>query len=104
MGILILVMAMLEPEIKMDCVMESDQLNGKMNQAMTASGFKVLVMVMEFTEQRQAKNIVVNGKMMFVTEKASGPKQMAQSFSETSEMICVMDYARCRIKGKEILY
>ena len=54
--------------------MELDQLNGKMSQAMKASGFKELVMVMEFTEPRQAKNIVVNGKMMSVTEKANGPK------------------------------
>lgn len=80
-----------------------DQLNGKMNQAMKVSGFKVLVMVMEFIGLRQAKNIVVNGKMMSVTEKASGLKQMALSFLETSEMICVMDYALYKIKGKEIL-
>jgi hypothetical protein len=70
---------------------------------MKANGFKVLVMVMEFTEQRQAKNIVVNGKMMFVMEKENGPKQTEQSFLEISETICVMDYVRCRIKDKEIL-
>ena len=83
--------------------MELEQLIGKMSQAMKVSGFKELVMVMEFTEPRQAKNIVVNGKMMSATEKASGPKQMGQSFLETSETICVMDYARCKIEGKEIL-
>lgn len=87
----------------MDFVMELDQLNGKMSQLMKVSGFKVLVMVMEFTEQRQAKNIEVNGKMMFVTEKANGPKQMAQSFLEISETICVMGYAQYKIKVKEIL-
>jgi len=87
----------------MDFVMELEQLIGKMSQAMKASGFKELVMVMEFTEPRQAKNIVVNGKMMSAKKKASGPKQMGQSFLETSETICVMDYARCKIKGKEIL-
>jgi len=103
MGILILVMAMLEPEIKWDVVTELDPLNGKMNQAMKASGLRMLVMVTEFTELNQAKNIVVNGKMMSVTAKANGPKLTAQSFLETSEMICAMDYALCKIKGKEIL-
>ena len=41
---------------------------------MKASGLRVLVMVTEFTEQKQAKNIGANGKMMFVKEKANGPK------------------------------
>ena len=102
MGILILVMAMLEPEIKWGVVTELDPLNGKMKPAMKASGLKMLVMVTEFTELNQAKNIVVNGKMMSVTEKASGLMKTKQSFLETSEMICAMDYALCNIKGKEI--
>ena len=76
---------------------------GKMKQAMKASGLRMPVMVTEFTELNQAKNIVVNGKMMSVTAKANGPKLTAQSFLETSEMICAMDYALCKIKGKEIL-
>jgi len=71
--------------------------------AMKVIGLRVFVMVTEFTEPNQVKNIVVNGKMMSATEKASGPKQMGQSFLETSETICVMDYARCKIEGKEIL-
>jgi hypothetical protein len=104
MDLLILVMAIKGKEMNKDVAMELDQSFGLTDQVMKASGIKVIVMVMEYIDKNLAKNIVVNGKMMFVTEKASGPKQMAQSFSETSEMICVMDYARCRIKGKEILY
>jgi len=104
MDILILVMAMSEPEIKWDVVMESDLLNGKMNQAMKESGVQGLVMVTEFTEPKQVKNIEANGKMMSVTEKANGPKQMAQSFLEISEMICVLDYVQCKKRGKEKLY
>jgi hypothetical protein len=82
--------------------MESDPLNGKMIPVMKASGLRVLVMVTEFTEPNQVMNIVVNGKMMYVTEKASRLKQTAQSFLETSEMTCVMDYALCNIRVKEI--
>jgi len=82
--------------------MESDPLIGKMIPVMKASGLRVLVMVTEFTEPKQVTNIVVNGKMMSVTEKASGLKQTAQSFLETSEMICAMDYALCNIRVKEI--
>ena len=102
MGILILVMAMLEPEIKWGVVTELDPLNGKMNLAMKASGLRVSVMVTEFTEPKKAKNIVVNGKTMSVMAKANGPKVTVQLFLETSEMICAMDYALCNIKGKEI--
>jgi hypothetical protein len=40
--------------------------------------------------------------MMYVTEKASGLKQTAQSFLDTSEMICAMDYALGNIRAKEI--
>jgi len=83
--------------------MESDPLNGKMSPAMKASGLRVLVMVMEYTETKQVMNIVANGKMMSDTEKASGLKQTAQLFLETLGMICVMDYALCNIKVKEIL-
>jgi hypothetical protein len=36
------------------------------------SGLMVFVMVMEFTRPKQAKNIVVNGKMMYATAKVSG--------------------------------
>lgn len=71
--------------------------------AIKVSGLRVLVMGTEFTEPNKAKNIVANGKMMSVTAKASGPKQMEQSFLETSEMICAMDYAQCKIKGVKIL-
>jgi len=91
MGILIHVMAIKEQKIKWDVVTELDPLNGKMSPAMKASGLRVLVMVTEFTEPKQAKNIVANGKMMSVMAKASGLKQTEQSFLETLEMICVMD-------------
>ena len=46
--------------------------------AIKVSGLRVLVMGTEFTEPNKAKNIVANGKMMSVTAKASGPKQMEQ--------------------------
>jgi hypothetical protein len=43
---------------------------------MKGSGFRVIVMVMEFTDKNQGKNTVVNGKMMFVTAKGNGLMQM----------------------------
>ena len=45
---------------------------------MKVNGMKELVMVMEFTEPKQGKNIVVNGKMMYVMVKESGLMQMEQ--------------------------
>jgi len=62
--------------------------------AMKVIGLRVFVMVTEFTEPNQVKNIVVNGKMMSVTARVNGLKQMEQSFLETSEMTDAMDYAQ----------
>ena len=92
-----------EPEIQWDVVMELDPLNGQMDPAIKVSGLKMSVMVMEFTKLKKAKNIVANGKMMSVTEKASGLMKTKQSFLETSEMISAMDYAPCKIREVEIL-
>ena len=61
-----------------DFVTVQDQLNGKMVQVIQASGLKVFVMVMAFTQPNQEKNIVVNGKMMYVMAKVSGLNQMDQ--------------------------
>jgi hypothetical protein len=49
-----------------------------MVQVIQASGLKVFVMVMAFTQPNQEKNIVVNGKMMYVMAKVSGLNQMDQ--------------------------
>ena len=53
-------------------VMVLDLSIGTMDQVMKANGLRMFVMVMEFIDDRQAKNIVANGKMMFVTAKVNG--------------------------------
>jgi len=73
-----------------------------MVQVIKVNGLRALVMVMEFTKQNKVKNIVANGKMMSVTAKVSGLKPKEQSFLETLEMICAMDYAQYKIKEVEI--
>ena len=75
---LILVKIIKEREMNEDFVTVQDQLNGKMVQVIQASGLKVFVMVMAFTQPNQEKNIVVNGKMMYVMAKVSGLNQMDQ--------------------------
>jgi len=103
MVILIHVMPTKEAEIKWDVVTELGPSNGEMAQTIKVSGLRESVMVMVFIEPNKAKNIEANGKMMSVTAKASGPMQTEQSFLETSEMICAMDCALCKIRGVEIL-
>ena len=83
--------------------MESDILNGIMKPRMKVNGLRVSVKVTEFKQPNQANNIMVNGKMMSVMVKEGWLKQMAQSFLEISEMICVMDYVLLEISGGEIL-
>jgi hypothetical protein len=62
-------------EMHKGVVMELEQSFGLINQVMKASGFKDIVMVMEFINKNQAKNIAVNGKMMFVMAKVNGLMQ-----------------------------
>lgn len=68
-------MAMKGKEINKDFVMELDRSRGKTDQAMKASGIKVIDMVTEYIDKNLAKNIAVNGKMMFVTAKVNGLMQ-----------------------------
>jgi hypothetical protein len=92
MDLLILVMAIKGKEISKDFVMELDQSHGKMDLVMKVSGFKVIVMVTEFTDKNLVKNIVVNGNKMFVTAKVNGLMQTEESYLETLEMINVTVY------------
>lgn len=78
MGIVIHVKTIKVKEIHKDAAMELEQSIGQINQVMKGSGFRDIVMVTEFTDKNQAKNIVVNGKMMFVTAKVNGLMQMEE--------------------------
>ena len=78
MGIVTHVKTIKGKEIHKDAAMELEQSFGQINQVMKGSGFKDIVMVTEFTDKNQAKNIVVNGKMMFVTAKVNGLMQMEE--------------------------
>jgi hypothetical protein len=92
MDLLILVMAIKGKEMNKDVAMELDQSFGMMDQVMKASGIKIIVMVMEFTDKNLVKNIAVNGKTMFVMAKVNGLMQMEGSYLETSEMTNVTVY------------
>jgi hypothetical protein len=92
MDLLILVMAIKGKEMNKDVAMELDQSFGMMDQVMKASGIKIIVMVMEFTDKNLVKNIAVNGKTMFVMAKVNGLIQMEGSYLETSEMTNVTVY------------
>jgi len=59
-------------------VMVLDLSIGTMDQVMKANGLRMFVMVMEFIDKKQAKNIVANGKMMFVTAKVNGLMRMEE--------------------------
>ena len=59
-------------------VMVLDLSIGTMDQVMKANGLRMFVMVMEFIDKKQAKNIVANGKMMFVTAKVNGLMKMEE--------------------------
>ena len=72
----ILVGIIKDKETNKDFSMVQDHSNGKMVHDIQASGLRVFVMVMEFTLQWQAKNILVNGRMVSVTAKESGLNQM----------------------------
>ena len=92
MDLVILVMAIKGKEMNKDVVMELDQSFGLMNQVMKASGIRVIVMAMESTDKKQARNIADNGSLMFVMEKVNGLMKMEESSLETSEMIHVTVY------------
>ena len=85
-------MAIKGKEINKGFVMELDRSCGQTDQIMKASGIKVIVMVTEYIDKNLAKNIVVNGKTMFVMAKVNGLMQMEESYLETSEMINVTVY------------
>ena len=63
-----------------------------MNQVMKASGIRAIVMEMESTDKKQARNIAGNGSLMFVMEKVNGLMKTEESSLETSEMIHVTVY------------
>lgn len=90
-------------EIIKDVVMVLDKLFGKMDQVTKVSGMRMLVMVMEYSEQKQVKNIVANGKMMYVTAKVSGLMQMEEKYLEILEMINVKVYVLINLKEKKII-
>ena len=92
MDLVILVMAIKGKEMNKDVVMELDQSFGLMNQVMKASGIRVIVMAMESTDKKQARNIADNGSLMFVMEKVNGLMKTEESSLETSEMIHVTVY------------
>ena len=92
MDLVILVMAIKGKEMNKDVVMELDQSFGLMNQVMKASGIRAIVMEMESTDKKQARNIAGNGSLMFVMEKVNGLMKMEESSLETSEMIHVTVY------------
>ena len=68
-------MAIKGKEMRKDVATESDQSFGMMDQVMMVSGFKIIVKVTVFTDKNQARNIEVNGKMMFVMAKVNGLMQ-----------------------------
>jgi hypothetical protein len=78
MGIVIHVKTIKGKEMHKDAAMELEQSIGQINQVMKGSGFRDIVMVTAFTHKNQAKNIVANGKMMFVTAKVNGLMQMEE--------------------------
>lgn len=82
-----------------DAVMVLEKSIGTTDQVMKECGFKMFVMVTEYTEKKQAKNIVGNGKMMFVTEKESGHMQMEEQSLEISEMINVTVYVLINLQA-----
>jgi hypothetical protein len=92
MDLVILVMAIKGKEMNKDVVMELDQSFGLMNQVMKASGIRAIVMEMESTDKKQARNIAGNGSLMFVMEKVNGLMKTEESSLETSEMIHVTVY------------
>ena len=59
---------------------------------MKVSIFSDIVMLMEFTNKNQAKNIVVNGKRMFVTAKVNGLMRTEEWSLVTIRMINVIVY------------
>ena len=59
---------------------------------MKVSIFSDIVMLMEFTNKNQAKNIVVNGKKMFVTAKVNGLMRTEEWSLVTIGMINVIVY------------
>ena len=59
---------------------------------MKVSSFSDIVMLMEFTNKNQAKNIVVNGKRMFVTAKVNGLMRTEKWSLVTIGMINVIVY------------
>ena len=68
-------MAIKGKEINKDFVTELERSRGKMDQAMKASGIKVIDMATEYIDKNLAKNIEVSGKMMFVMAKVNGLMQ-----------------------------
>ena len=59
-------------------VMVLDQSIGTTDQVIKANGMRILVMVTVYIDKKQAKNIVANGKMMFVMAKVGGLMQMEE--------------------------
>lgn len=68
-------MAIKGKEMRKDVATELDQSFGMMDQVMMESGFKIIVKVTVYTDKNQARNIEVNGKMMFVMAKVNGLMQ-----------------------------
>jgi len=68
-------MAIKGKEMRKDVATELDQSFGMMDQVMMVSGFKIIVKVTVYTDKNQARNIEVNGKMMFVMAKVNGLMQ-----------------------------
>ena len=88
-------------EIIKDVVMVLDQSFGTMDHFMKVSGMRMLVMVLEYSEKKQVKNIVANGKMMFVKAKINGLIQMEEKYLEILEMINVTAYVLINFKEKK---